>query len=128
MEKMIDWNGLASEHFYRQMLDKVNNTINRYKQVAEVAQCGEIFEALELAAFSKDAQVNHLLSIANCLLKYVPDSPALEEVFTNFLKDYIHLVNPAMPPYIGDYYLTDEFIRAYEQQKLNRPGAQYRYI
>ena len=45
----------------------------------------------------------------------MPDSPALEQVFTNFLKDYIHLVNPQMPAFEGPLYLEESFSRPRNQ-------------
>jgi hypothetical protein len=98
---------VATDQFYQQIILKLNTSIAAYKHLPDIARCGERFEVLEQAAYSRDAQINHLLSITNCLLKYLPNSPALEQLFTNFLKDYIHLVNPEMPAYEGGLYLEE---------------------
>ena len=107
---------MEAEIFYYQIIQKLNTTLVAYNHIPEVSQCGESFESLEVALYSKDAQVNHLLSITMCLLKHVPNSPFLDEIFTNFLKDYIHLVNPEMPKHIGELYLTDEFVKKQSQE------------
>ena len=99
---------VTEDRLYREIIHKLNTTIALNRHLPDISRCGEKFEALEQAAHSRDAQINHLLSITNCLLKYLPNSPALEQVFTNFLKDYIHLVNPDMPPYEGALYLNRE--------------------
>jgi len=111
---------MGGDRFYRAIIDKLNNTISTYQQVAEVSQLGQFFEPLDLAAYSRDAQINHLLSITNFLLKYVPYSPFLEEIFTNFLRDYIHLANPDMPPYLGELYLDERFVLSQSLQRLTK--------
>ncbi|MGV3505439.1 MAG: hypothetical protein ACO1O1_17155 [Adhaeribacter sp.] len=110
---------VAEDRLYREIIQKLNTTIAQNKHLPDISRCGEKFEALEQAAHSRDAQINHLLSITNCLLKYLPNSPALEQVFTNFLKDYIHLVNPEMPPFVGSLYLPRDYSlqgHPYQQQ------------
>lgn len=102
---------VAPDRFYMKIIEKLNATLATYKSLPDISRCGETFEVLEQAAHSRDAQINHLLSITNCLLKYMPNSPALEQVFTNFLKDYIHLVNPEMPAFKGALYLEEGFSR-----------------
>ena len=119
---------MADDRFYKTIINKLNNTIATYQQVAEVSQLGHLFEPLELAAFSRDAQINHLLSITNFLLKYVPYSPFLEEIFTNFLKDYIHLANPDMPPFIGELYLDEKFVMSQSLQRITKRGPKLGYI
>lgn len=99
---------VTEDRLYREIIHKLNTTIALNRHLPDISRCGEKFEALEQAAYSRDAQINHLLSITNCLLKYLPNSPALEQVFTNFLKDYIHLVNPEMPPFEGALYLDKQ--------------------
>ncbi|MGV3639211.1 MAG: hypothetical protein ACO1NZ_01755 [Adhaeribacter sp.] len=108
MKMKEEANKVTEDRLYREIIRKLNTTIARNKHLPDISRCGEKFEVLEQAAHSRDAQINHLLSITNCLLKYLPNSPALEQVFTNFLKDYIHLVNPEMPPYEGELYLVRE--------------------
>jgi hypothetical protein len=108
----------VTSRFYEEIILKLNTTIARYNHLADISRCGETFEALEQAAWSRDAQINHLLSITNCLLKYLPNSPAMEQIFTNFLKDYIHLVNPEMPPYEGNLYLEERFFRSQDPSGL----------
>jgi hypothetical protein len=101
---------VETDRFYEEIILKLNTTIATYRHLPDISRCGERFEALEQAAHSRDAQINHLLSITNCLLKYLPNSPGLEQIFTNFLKDYIHLVNPEMPAYEGGLYLEGPYI------------------
>ena len=105
---MDDIQGSASYIFYQKIIEKLNATITLYNALPEMKRCREAYELLELAIYSRDAQINHLLHISMRLLKYVPHSPLMEEVFTNFMQDYLHLVNPNMPPFIGEYYLTSE--------------------
>jgi len=119
---------MADDRFYSVILNKLNNTIATYQQVAEISQLGQFFEPLELAAYSRDAQINHLLSITNSLLKYVPYSPFLEEIFTNFLKDYIHLANPEMPPYIGELYLDEKFVLNQSLKRQTQKSSKLGYI
>jgi len=119
---------MADDRFYRVIINKLNDTIATYQQVAEVSQLGQFFDPLELAAYSRDAQINHLLSITNFLLKYVPYSPYLEEIFTNFLKDYIHLANPDMPPYVGELYLDEGFVLSQSLQRLTEKSLKLGYL
>jgi len=119
---------MADDRFYRVILNKLNNTIATYQQVAEVSQLEQFFEPLDLAVYSRDAQINHLLSITNFLLKYVPYSPFLEEIFSNFLKDYIHLANPDMPPYIGELYLDERFVLSQSLQRLTEKSSKLGYL
>jgi hypothetical protein len=114
--------GETTDVLYRSIIQKLNATVAHYKEVEGISQCGESFEVLDQAIFSKDSQVNHLLAITNCLLKYVPYSPYLDELFTNFLKDYIHLANPEMPRHEGEFYLDDAFMQKQatkESHKIN---------
>ena len=106
---------VTTSGFYEQVILKLNTTIATYQNLPDISRCGQKFEVLEQAAYSRDAQINHLLSITNCLLKYLPNSPAMEHIFTNFLKDYIHLVNPEMPAYEGALYLQESFLRSQDQ-------------
>jgi hypothetical protein len=102
---------VKADRFYYTIIEKLNNTIETYHSLPDMACCREHFEVLEQAAHSRDAQINHLLSITNCLLQYLPNSPAMEQVFTNFMKDYIHLVNPEMPAFEGFLYLHENSLR-----------------
>jgi hypothetical protein len=110
---------VTTSGFYELVILKLNNTIATFKHLPDISRCEQTFEVLEQAAYSRDAQINHLLSITNCLLKYLPNSPAMEHLFTNFLKDYIHLVNPEMPAYGGALYLQENFIQSQDQAALN---------
>ena len=111
---------VATNRFYTEIILKLNATIATYKHLADISCCGDTFEVLEQAAHSRDAQINHLLSITNCLLKYLPNSAGMEHIFTNFLKDYMHLVNPELPAFEGALYLEESFFRSgdhpYHQQ------------
>lgn len=109
---------VTTSGFYEGVIHKLNTTIAVYKHLPDLSRCGERFEVLEQAAYSRDAQINHLLSITNCLLKYLPNSPAIEHIFTNFLKDYIHLVNPEMPAYERELYLEEDFFCSPDQADL----------
>jgi hypothetical protein len=115
---------VETDRFYKEIIQKLNTTIATFKHLTDIARCGERFEVLEQAAYSRDAQINHLLSITNCLLKYLPNSPALEQVFTNFLKDYIHLVNPEMPGFVGDLYLEAPYLGGQDNPKEDHPYRQ----
>lgn len=121
MEMKEETQVVATSRFYEKIITKLNATLATYRSLPDISRCRESFEVLEQAASSRDAQINHLLSITNCLLKYIPESPALEQVFTNFLKDYIHLVNPEMPAYIGELYLEENFFR--NRKQTNSPGS-----
>ena len=119
MEIMEEADLVAADRFYEGIIRKLNMTLATYKSLPDISRCGETFEVLEQAVHSRDAQINHLLSITHCLLKYMPNSPALEQVFTNFLKDYIHLVNPDMPAYEGALYLEESFFRSKNQKGVS---------
>ena len=115
MEKLTDKSEEAAHIFYQKVLDKLNTTLEVYQEhLPEIYYCREYFEALEQAAFSHDTQINHLLSITVCLLKYVPNSPLIEQIFTNFLKDYLYLVDPSRHYFTGDLYLSPRLVQ--EQQ------------
>ena len=86
------------------------------EQLPEVVHCRESFEVLEQAAFSRDTQINYLLAITVCLLKHVPDSPLVEQIFTNFLKDYLYLVDPSRHYFTGDLYLSPRLVQQQLQQ------------
>jgi len=118
---------MNEDRFYHTIINKLNNTIATYQQVAEVSQIGKFFEPLELASYSRDAQINHLLSITNYLLKYVSHCPYLEEIFVNYLKDYIHLANPEMPPFVGELYLDEKFIMRQSLHRLTQKSEALRY-
>ena len=118
---------MNEDRFYHTIITKLNNTIATYQQVAEVSQIGKFFEPLELASYSRDAQINHLLSITNYLLKYVSHCPYLEEIFVNYLKDYIHLANPEMPPFVGELYLDEKFMMRQSLDQLTQKSEAMGY-
>ena len=128
MEIMEEADLVAADRFYEKIILKLNMTLAAYKSLPDISRCGETFEVLEQAIHSRDAQINHLLSITHCLLKYMPDSPALEQVFTNFLKDYIHLVNPQMPAFEGTLYLEESFSRPRKQSGASGSHPYHQHI
>ena len=124
MERITDNSEGAAHIFYHQVIAKLNKTIAVYQEhLPEVYHCRESFEALEQAAYSRDTQINHLLSITICLLKYVPNSPLIEQVFTNFLKDYLYLVDPSRYHFTGDLYLSSRLVQQQMQQSYSLPNS-----
>ncbi|WP_034256520.1 hypothetical protein [Adhaeribacter aquaticus] len=121
MSTLKDNKEMESENFYYTIIHKLNATLAAYHHIGEIDKCGDSFDSLDIALHSKDIQINHLLSITMCLLKQVPNSLYVDELFTNFLKDYVHLVNPEMPMHMGELYLSEEFIRKHNQdEKLSK--------
>ncbi|WP_146894972.1 hypothetical protein [Adhaeribacter aerolatus] len=96
----------AKTRFYHHIISKLNATVQEYSNLAVIAQFQGRFDVPEQVTFTLDGQINHLLSITVSLVNKAPESVYLEELFTNFLKDYMHLVNPELPFHAGDLYLT----------------------
>ncbi|MDB5262182.1 MAG: hypothetical protein JWQ14_1463 [Adhaeribacter sp.] len=101
----------AKTRFYHHIIAKLNATIQEYHNLAAVAQFYGAFELPEQITVCCDGQINHLLAITVRLVNKVPGSPHLEELFTNFMKDYLHLVNPELPFHAGDLYINRKFIQ-----------------
>ncbi|KAA5541256.1 hypothetical protein [Adhaeribacter rhizoryzae] len=99
----------AKTRFYHHIISKLNATLQEYNKVAVIAQFQGKFDVPEQVTFTLDGQINHLLSITVSLVNKVPESPYLEELFSNFLKDYMHLVNPELPFHAGVLYLNDHY-------------------
>ena len=97
----------AKTRFYHHIISKLNATLQEYNDLAVVAQFQGSFDVPEQVTFTLDGQINHLLAITVRLVNQVPQSACLEELFTNFMKDYMHLVNPDLPYYAGDLYISE---------------------
>ena len=118
----------GSDTFYLGIVEKLKATFNKYNYIAEVSACGTACQAINPEANNKDEQINYLLSVVMCLLQNVPNSPFLEEMFNNFLKDYIHFVNPGHVYHLADYYLNDDFILKHKHEWLQDQTPKIRYI
>ena len=99
----------AKTRFYNHIISKLNATLQEYSNLAGIAQFQGAFDVPEQVTYTFDGQINHLLSITVSLVNKVPESLYLEELFTNFLKDYMHLVNSELPFHAGELYLTNRF-------------------
>ncbi len=100
----------AKQMFYYHIINKLNDTIREYHHNAFIYQFKDAFEISDLITITPDGQINHLLAITVSLVNRVPESPYLEELFNNFLKDYMHLVNPELPFHAGDLYISPDFV------------------
>ena len=100
----------AKMMYYHHIINKLNATIREYNHIASVNQYENAFEISDLITITPDGQINHLLAITVSLVNHVPESSYLEELFNNFMKDYLHLVNPELPCHVGDLYLSPDFV------------------
>lgn len=118
----------GSDRFYQGIVEKLQGTFSKYAYIPEVAACGAACQQVKTQANTNDEQVEYLLAILMCLLHNVPKSPFLEEMFNNFLKDYIHFVNPGHVYHLAEYYLTDDFILKHKNEWLQNQTPKIRYI
>ena len=100
----------AKTRFYHHIISKLNFTLQEYSDLAVIAQFRGAFDVPEQVTYTLDGQINHLLAITVRLVNQVPQSACLEELFTNFMKDYMHLVNPDLPFHAGDLYIKERCI------------------
>jgi hypothetical protein len=99
----------AKTRFYHHIITKLNATLQEYNNLSVIAKFQGAFEVPEQVTYTQDGQINHLLAITVRLVNEVPKSPPLEELFDNFLKDYMHLVNPDLPFHAGDLYISNPY-------------------
>jgi len=95
--------------YYHHIITKLSATITEFNHIAIVNKFKDLFDIPEQVTATPDGQINHLLAITMSLVKHVPDSPYLEEIFNNFLQDYMHYVNPNLPAFVGDLYLSQDY-------------------
>ncbi|WP_146153581.1 hypothetical protein [Adhaeribacter arboris] len=118
----------ASDKVYQDIREKLRATFTKYSYIPEVALCDKSCQELKSEAITKDGQVQYLLEVVLCMLQSVPNSPFMEELFNNFLKDYIHFVNPEHIYHLADYYLTDDFILKHKSEWHQDQSPKIRYI
>ncbi len=118
----------TSDNFFNEIVIKLQRTFQKYGYIPEVEACGVSCAAFATVPTSKDVQIDYLLSVAMCMLQNVPASPFLEELFNNFLKDYIHFVNPGHVYHLAEYYLNDDFILKQQNQWAQTQPSKIRYI
>lgn len=116
------------DKFYQGIVEKLQATFRKYAYIPEVSDCSDACQAISPKANTKDEKVEYLLAVVMCLLQNVPKSPFLEELFNNFLKDYIHFVNPGHVYHLAEYYLTDDFILKHKNEWLQDQTPKIRYI
>jgi hypothetical protein len=107
MNRLEDLRLGANTRFYHHIIFKLNATLQEYNDLAVVAQFQGTFEVPEQITYTLDGQINHLLAITVRLVNQVPKSSCLEELFTNFMQDYMHLVNPELPVHDGSLYISE---------------------
>lgn len=118
-----------ADKFYTGVVEKLQHTFHKYEYIPEVGTCGNSCSAIPADAVSKDGQIEYLLAVAMCILQNVPASPFLEELFNNYLKDYIHFVNSGHAYHLAEYYLNDDFILKHKNEwSQAQPAAKIRYI
>ncbi|QNF33903.1 hypothetical protein HUW51_14660 [Adhaeribacter swui] len=118
----------GSDKVYRDIVEKLQATFKKYDYIPEIAACNQNCQLVIGQGNSKDEQTEYLLQIVMCLLQTVPNSPFVEELFNNFLKDYIHFVNPEHIYHLAEYYLTDDFILKHKSEWLQDQTPKIRYI
>ncbi len=117
-----------SDKVYQDIREKLQATFKKYSYIPEVSNCDSACKVLNAEATTKDEQTQFLLNVVMCMLQSVPNSPFMEELFNNFLKDYIHFVNPEHIYHLADYYLTDDFILKHKNEWLQDQKPKIRYI
>lgn len=118
----------ASDKFYAGVVEKLQLTFRKHAAIPEVAACAPACLAIKAAATTKDEQVGYLLAVTGCLLQHVLTSPFVEELFNNYLKDYLHFVNPSHGYHLAEFYLTDDFILKHRNKWSKSPPTKIRYI
>lgn len=120
----------AKTRFYHHIISKLNATLQEYSNLTVIAQFQGRFDVPEQVTYTLDGQINHLLSITVSLVNKAPESPYLEEMFSNFLKDYMHLVNPELPFHAGELYLNNLSNLAINQRipQIESPAYKYAFL
>ncbi len=128
LEKSNELKLPGSDKFYRGVCEKMQATFRKYHYIPEIVACGNSCQEIKVNATSKDEQIEYLLSLVMCMLQTVPNSPFMEELFNNFLKDYIHFVNPDHVYHLAEFYLNDDFILKHKSEWLQKQQPKIRYI
>ncbi|RDC64017.1 hypothetical protein [Adhaeribacter pallidiroseus] len=128
LEKSKDNKFSGSDKIYRDILEKLRATFKKYNYIPEIAACEQAGLQIRPRGNSQEERTEYLLEIVMGLLQAVPNSPFIEELFNNFLKDYIHFVNPEHVYHLAEYYLTDDFILKHKSEWLQDQKPKIRYI
>ena len=118
----------GSDKIYRDILEKLQATFKKYNYIPEIAACDLAYQHIKPRGNCKEERANYLLEVLMCLLQTVPGSPFVEELFSNYLKDYIYYTNPGHLYHLAEYYLTDDFILKYKSEWLQDQKSKIRYI
>ena len=119
---------LGSDKVYRDIREKLAATFKKYNYLREIAACDQACQQIGPKGNAQDEQTEYLLQLVMCMLQTVPDSPFVEELFNNFLKDYLYFVNPDHVYHLAEFYLTDDFILKHKSEWLQDQKPKIRYI